>query len=85
MIKRKNYLDNLESESIFIIREAVYQFKNPVLLYSIGKDSSVLAHLLIKSFYPNKPKIPLLHIDTGWKFKEMIKFRDKFVKENKFI
>lgn len=81
--QKKNYLDDLESESIFIIREAVYQFRNPVLLYSIGKDSSVLTHLLIKSFYPNKPKIPLLHIDTGWKFKEMIKFRDKFVEANK--
>ena len=83
MYQKKNYLDDLESESIFIIRESIYQFKNPVLLYSIGKDSSVLTHLLIKSFYPNKPKIPLLHIDTGWKFKEMIKFRDEFTKINK--
>tara|TARA_Y100000591_G_C21814317_1_gene689757 strand:+ start:909 stop:1784 length:876 start_codon:yes stop_codon:yes gene_type:complete len=79
----KNYLEDLESESIFIIREAVYQFKNPVFLFSIGKDSAVLAHLILKAFFPNKPKFPLLHIDTKWKFKEMIKFRDEFVKKNK--
>lgn len=79
---KKKYLEELESESIFIIREAAYEFKNPVFLYSIGKDSSVLAHLILKAFYPNKPKFPLLHIDTKWKFKEMIKFRDNFVKKN---
>ncbi len=70
------YLQTLEEESIYIIREAVAEFKNPVFLYSIGKDSSVLLHLVLKAFYPAKPPIRLLHIDTTWKFKEMIKFRD---------
>ena len=71
------YLEYLEEESIYIIREAVAEFNNPVFLYSIGKDSSVLLHLILKAFYPLKPNFPLLHIDTGWKFKEMIKFRDE--------
>lgn len=71
-----NYLKKLEEESIYIIREAIAEFNNPVLLYSIGKDSSVLLHLLLKSFYPAKPPVRLLHIDTGWKFKQMIEFRD---------
>lgn len=70
------YLKKLEEESIYIIREAIAEFNNPVLLYSIGKDSSVLLHLLLKSFYPAKPPVRLLHIDTGWKFKQMIEFRD---------
>ncbi len=69
------YLQMLEEESIYIIREAVAEFKNPVLLYSIGKDSSVLLHLLLKSFYPAKPPVKVLHVDTTWKFQEMIKFR----------
>lgn len=75
------YLQTLEEESIYIIREAVAEFKNPVLLYSIGKDSSVLLHLVLKAFYPAKPPIRLLHIDTTWKFKEMIQFRDYQVKK----
>ena len=71
-----SYLDQLEAESIHIIREAVAESDNPVLLYSIGKDSSVLLHLTLKAFYPGKPPFPLLHIDTTWKFREMIAFRD---------
>lgn len=70
------HLQRLENESIYIIREAIAESENPVLLYSIGKDSSVLLHLLLKSFYPAKPPVKVLHIDTGWKFKEMIKFRN---------
>ncbi len=76
------YLNYLEEESIYIIREAVAEFNNPVFLYSIGKDSSVLLHLILKAFYPAKPPLPLLHIDTGWKFKEMITFRDTTVKKH---
>lgn len=67
----------LESESIHILREVVAQFERPVLLYSIGKDSSVLLHLAMKAFYPAKPPFPLLHIDTTWKFREMIAFRNE--------
>jgi sulfate adenylyltransferase subunit 2 len=70
------HLDQLEAESIHIIREAVAEADNPVLLYSIGKDSSVLLHLALKAFYPAPPPFPLLHIDTTWKFREMIAFRD---------
>jgi sulfate adenylyltransferase subunit 2 len=70
------HLQHLEAESIHIIREAVAQGDNPVMLYSIGKDSSVLLHLALKAFYPGKPPFPLLHIDTTWKFREMIAFRD---------
>jgi sulfate adenylyltransferase subunit 2 len=70
------HLQRLEAESIYILREAVAQSENPVLLYSIGKDSSVLLHLAIKAFYPARPPFPLLHVDTTWKFKEMIAFRD---------
>jgi sulfate adenylyltransferase subunit 2 len=70
------HLQRLEAESIYILREAVAQSENPVLLYSIGKDSSVLLHLAMKAFYPAKPPFPLLHVDTTWKFKEMIAFRD---------
>ncbi len=69
-------LAQLESESIEIIREAVAGFRNPVMLYSIGKDSSVMLHLAMKAFAPAKPPFPLLHVDTGWKFREMIAFRD---------
>lgn len=75
------YLKSLEEESIYIIREAIAEFDNPVFLYSIGKDSSVLLHLMLKAFYPIKPTLPVLHIDTGWKFKEMIKFRDLVAKK----
>jgi sulfate adenylyltransferase subunit 2 len=71
----------LEAESIHIMREVVAEFENPVMLYSIGKDSSVMLHLALKAFYPAKPPFPLLHIDTTWKFKEMIAFRDRRVKE----
>jgi sulfate adenylyltransferase subunit 2 len=74
-------LDQLEAESIHIIREAVAESDNPVLLYSIGKDSSVLLHLALKAFYPGKPPFPLLHIDTTWKFREMIAFRDARARE----
>ena len=76
-----SHLDRLEAESIHIFREVVAGFQNPVMLYSVGKDSSVLLHLLIKAFYPAKPPIPLLHVDTGWKFGEMIAFRDRRASE----
>jgi len=74
---RPNYLKRLEAESIGIMREVVAEFRNPVMLYSIGKDSSVMLHLARKAFFPGKPPFPLLHIDTGWKFREMIAFRDE--------
>src|SRR6516225_8201303 len=70
------HLRRLESESIEIMREVVAEFKKPVMLYSIGKDSSVMLHLAIKAFYPAPPPFPLLHVDTTWKFREMIAFRD---------
>ena len=76
-----SYLKQLESESIHIIREVAAEFKNPVMLYSIGKDSSVMVRLAQKAFYPGKIPFPLMHIDTGYKFKEMIEFRDWYVKE----
>jgi len=72
-----SHLDRLEAESIHILREVAAGFRNPVMLYSIGKDSSVLLHLLLKAFAPGKPPIPLLHVDTRWKFREMIAFRDR--------
>ena len=80
-MKVNSILDELESEAIEIIRETVGAFKKPVLLYSIGKDSSVLLHLVKKAFFPSKIPFPILHIDTTWKFKEMIKFRDKTAQE----
>ena len=70
------HLDQLEAESIYIYREVAAQFERPVILYSIGKDSSVLIHLARKAFHPGKPPMPLLHVDTTWKFREMIAFRD---------
>lgn len=70
------HLARLEAEAIGILREGAAAFRRPVLLYSIGKDSSVLLHLVLKAFFPGKPPFPLLHIDTTWKFKEMIRFRD---------
>ena len=73
---RSRHLKRLEAESIAILREVAAEFRNPVLMYSIGKDSSVLLHLARKAFYPAKPPFPLLHIDTTWKFREMIAFRD---------
>ncbi|HED4872363.1 TPA: sulfate adenylyltransferase subunit CysD [Campylobacter jejuni] len=75
------HLRQLESESIFIMREVISEFEKPAMLYSIGKDSSVMLHLLQKAFYPATPPLPLVHIDTTWKFKEMIEFRDKRAKE----
>ncbi len=71
------HLKQLEAESIHIIREVAAEFDNPVMLYSIGKDSAVMLHLAMKAFYPGKPPFPLLHVDTTWKFKEMIAFRDQ--------
>jgi sulfate adenylyltransferase subunit 2 len=76
-----SHLDLLEAESIHIFREAAAQFRKPVLMYSIGKDSTVLLHLARKAFWPQKPPFPLLHIDTTWKFKDMIAFRDKTVRD----
>ncbi|PZO62396.1 MAG: sulfate adenylyltransferase subunit CysD [Pseudoxanthomonas suwonensis] len=73
------HLDRLEAESIHILREVAAEFQRPLLLYSIGKDSAVLLHLLLKAFAPAPPPIPLLHVDTGWKFREMIAFRDQRV------
>ncbi len=75
------HLKQLEAESIHIIREVVAEFRNPVMLYSIGKDSSVMLHLARKAFYPAPPPFPLLHVDTTWKFRDMIEFRDRYVKE----
>src|SRR3546814_2074956 len=72
-----SHLDRLEAESIHILREVAAGFENPVMMYSVGKDSSVLLHLLAKAFHPARPPIPLLHVDTGWKFGEMIAFRDR--------
>jgi sulfate adenylyltransferase subunit 2 len=75
------HLDRLEAESIHIFREVAATFSNPVMLYSIGKDSSVLLHLAMKAFAPAKPPFPLLHVDTTWKFREMIAFRDRMAAE----
>jgi sulfate adenylyltransferase subunit 2 len=75
-----SHLQRLEAESIQIIREVAAEFRNPVMLYSIGKDSGVMLHLAVKAFYPSKPPFPLLHVDTTWKFREMIKFRDETAK-----
>ena len=77
MALRRSHLARLEAESIHIMREVAAEFRNPVMLYSIGKDSSVMLHLARKAFYPSKPPFPLLHIDTTWKFREMIAFRDE--------
>ena len=76
-----SHLEHLEAEAIHIMREVVAQCENPVMLYSVGKDSSVMLHLAEKAFYPSRPPFPLLHVDTTWKFKEMIKFRDRRAKE----
>lgn len=75
------HLKQLEAESIHVIREVVAEFNNPVMLYSIGKDSAVMLQLALKAFYPAKPPFPMLHVDTTWKFKEMITFRDHFIRE----
>jgi len=76
------HLRQLEAESIHIIREVAAEFENPVMLYSIGKDSSVMVHLAMKAFHPAPLPFPLLHIDTGWKFRDMIRFRDEFTREH---
>ena len=75
------HLQRLEAEAIHIMREVVAEAENPVMLYSIGKDSSVMLHLAMKAFYPAKPPFPIMHIDTMWKFSEMIEFRDKLAEE----
>ncbi len=80
-MNRLAHLERLESESIHILREVAASFERPVLLYSIGKDSSVLLHLAMKAFHPAKPPFPLLHVDTTWKFREMIAFRDARARE----
>ena len=79
--ERLTHLKQLEAESIHIIREVAAEFENPVMLYSIGKDSAVMLHLAMKAFYPAKLPFPLLHVDTGWKFRAMIKFRDEMAKK----
>ncbi|MEQ8196965.1 MAG: sulfate adenylyltransferase subunit CysD [Clostridiaceae bacterium] len=76
-----SHLDKLEAEAIYIIREVAAECEKPVMLYSIGKDSSVMLHLAMKAFYPEKPPFPFMHIDTTWKFKEMTEFRDRKAKE----
>ena len=76
-----SHLDPLEAEAIYIMREVAAECERPVMLYSIGKDSSVMLHLAMKAFYPEKPPFPFLHVDTTWKFKEMIDFRDRKAKE----
>src|SRR5581483_3210032 len=76
------HLRRLESEAIFILREVVATFERPVMLYSIGKDSSVMLHLALKAFFPAPPPFPLLHIDTTWKFRDMIRFRDETARKH---
>ncbi len=80
-MSRLSHLDALEAEAIYIIREVAAECEKPVMLYSIGKDSSVMLHLAMKAFYPEKPPFPFLHVNTTWKFKEMIKFRDETAKK----
>ncbi len=80
-MKTLSYLDQLEAEAIYIMREVIAECENPVMLYSIGKDSSVMLHLATKAFYPEKPPFPFLHIDTTWKFKEMIDFKNKMAEK----
>ena len=79
--ERFTHLRRLESEAIHIMREVAAEAENPVMLYSVGKDSSVMLHLALKAFYPSKPPFPLMHVDTTWKFKEMIQFRDEMCKD----
>lgn len=80
-MRELSHLDELEAEAIYIMREVAAECEKPVMLYSIGKDSSVMLHLAMKAFYPEKPPFPFLHIDTTWKFKEMIGFRDRIAKK----
>ncbi|WOI53794.1 sulfate adenylyltransferase subunit CysD [Parvularcula sp. LCG005] len=77
----QTHLDRLEAESIHIMREVAAECENPVMLYSVGKDSSVMLHLALKAFYPSKPPFPLMHVDTTWKFRDMITFRDETAKK----
>jgi sulfate adenylyltransferase subunit 2 len=79
---RLTHLKMLEAESIHIIREVAAEFKNPVMLYSVGKDSSVMVQLALKAFYPSKPPFPLMHVDTTWKFQAMYRFREEFAKRD---
>lgn len=81
MHDRMTHLERLEAEAIHIIRETVAEAENPVMLYSVGKDSSVMLHLAMKAFHPAKPPFPLMHVDTNWKFSEMIEFRDSLTQE----
>ncbi len=81
MMKTLTHLKRLEAESIHIMREVAAEAENPVMLYSIGKDSSVMLHLAMKAFYPSKPPFPIMHVDTTWKFREMIEFRDTMAKK----
>ena len=78
------HLDRLEAESLHIIREVAAECENPVMLYSVGKDSAVMVHLAMKAFYPSRPPFPLMHVDTTWKFREMIEFRDRKAREMGF-
>jgi sulfate adenylyltransferase subunit 2 len=80
-VHKLTHLKQLEAESIHIIREVAAEFERPVMLYSIGKDSAVMLHLTMKAFYPGKPPFPLLHVDTTWKFRDMIEFRDRRARE----
>ncbi|MCI5047479.1 MAG: sulfate adenylyltransferase subunit CysD [Aquisalinus sp.] len=80
-MKDLTHLERLEAESIHIMREVAAECEKPVMLYSVGKDSSVMLHLALKAFYPSKPPFPLLHVDTTWKFREMIRFRDETAKK----
>jgi len=76
------HLQRLEAESIHILREVVAEAENPVMLYSVGKDSAVMLHLARKAFFPSSPPFPLLHVDTTWKFKAMYELRDRMAKES---
>jgi sulfate adenylyltransferase subunit 2 len=84
MTSAASHLGRLESEAIHILREAVAEARNPVMLFSAGKDSTVLAYLAVKAFYPSKPPFPLLHIDSTWEFRELLQFRDQFATEHGF-
>ena len=75
------HLKQLEAESIYILREVAAEFENPVMLYSVGKDSSVMVQLALKAFYPGKPPFPMMHVDTTWKFSEMITFREEYARK----
>ena len=84
MTNRLTHLDRLESEAIHILRESVAEARNPVMLFSAGKDSTVMAHLALRAFYPAKPPFPLLHVDSTWEFRSLIAFRDAFAREHGF-